>query len=672
MRWEGSIRADVTGDYQFQLYANGGYKMSIDGTPVAEHWRQNWLPWNELVKVHFDANTRHTIKVEWSKDQGTHCALTWKPAILTANTDTALWSQVGDGIDYYVVYGPKLDDVIAGYRQLTGAAPMMPNWAFGLWQSRQRYETQAASLDIVKGYRDRHIPFDNIVQDWFYWRENDWGSHLFDPARFPDPDQWVKDIHTLNSHVMISVWGKFYPSTDNAKAMQEKGYLYPVDTTIKDWVGRGYQYTFYDAFNPGARDLFWKQVSNRLFSKGFDAWWMDATEPDLNPSPPTLDRQLSHMPQTAAGTGARVLNAYPLLNSMGVYQGQRADKPDQRVFILTRSGYAGQQHYAAASWSGDISSSWTAMKKQIAAGLGYSISGLPYWTMDCGGFSVPGKWSSRNPTPEALDEWRELNARWFEFATFVPLLRMHGEFPYRELWQFGGMDSDAGKTMLKFDRLRYRLFPYLYSLAGDVTHNGSTFMRPLVMDFPNDLTARNLNDQYLLGHEFLVSPICDYKARTRPVYLPQGPTWYDFWTGRSMQGDRKIDADAPYDQIPLHIRAGSIIPFGPDRQYIAENQSDPLTLYIYTGADAHFTLYEDDGLTYQYEKGAFSQIPLTWNDSTQTLTLGQRQGSFPTMLNNRTIQIIFITPNHPVPYTFDAKPDKTITYSGTKMEVAGR
>lgn len=683
VRWEGQIQADAAGTYQFALYANGGCKLWIDDVLLADHWRQNWLPWRDLAKVHFDANTKHKIKVEWSKDQGTHCQLTWKTP--SPNENTSLWSQVGDGVDYYFIGGAKagkgggdgaVAEVIRGYRTLTGQAPMMPVWAFGLWQSRQRYETQEGSLEVVKGFRSRNIPFDNIVQDWFYWRENAWGSHEFDPARFPDPDAWIKEIHQQNARLMISVWGKFYPGTDNFTAMHDAGFLYQpnLDEHIRDWVGRGYEYTFYDAFNPKARELFWQQVSTRLFSKGVDAWWMDATEPDLMPSPPTLDRQISHMPVTAAGPGEAVLNAYPLLNSQAVYEGQRKAAPDQRVFILTRSGYAGQQRYAAASWSGDISSSWTAMKKQIAAGLGYSISGLPYWTMDSGGFSVPGKWSTRNPTPENLTEWRELNARWFEFAAFVPLLRVHGEAPFREMWQFGGIESEAYKAMLKADRLRYRMLPYVYSVAGDVTHDGSTFMRPLVMDFPEDAVARDVTDQYLFGPSIMVSPVTTFGARNRSVLLPGAAgMWYDFWTGKAIRPETGpkslILAAAPFDQMPLHVRAGSILPLGPDLQYTSEKRADPLTLLVYTGADAHFSLYEDDGLTYGYERQQFSRIPMQYSAANHTLTLGKRTGSFPAMLQSRTIQVVFITPDKPVGYSPEMTPDKTVTYSGDALDV---
>jgi alpha-D-xyloside xylohydrolase len=703
VRWEGTILADTAGTYQFRFTFNGGGKLWIDDKLVADHWRQNWLTSDDLAKADFAAGTKHKIKLEWTKEQGTTVSLAWKtPTPDTPNT--SLWSQVGAGIDYYFIYGgtaPRtagvspavaspLDKVIAGYRTLTGTAPMMPVWAFGLWQSRQRYETQAASLDVVKGFRDRKIPFDNIVQDWMYWRENDWGSHQFDPARFPDPDQWIKDIHAQNARLMISVWGKFYPTTDNYKALAAKDAMYPV-YPVKDWVGNrgGYQYAFYDTFNPAGRELFWQQVDDRLFKKGVDAWWMDATEPDLvQPSPATFDKQVAAMPKTAAwggSTGASVMNAYPLLNSQAVYEGQRKSAPDQRVFVLTRSGYAGMQRFGTASWSGDITSTWTAMKKQIAAGLGYSISGLPYWTMDSGGFSVPSKFSNTR-NPEAVDEWRELNTRWLQFAAFVPLMRVHGEAPVREMWAFGGETSDAYKAQLKIDQLRYRLLPYIYSLAGDVTQNGGTFMRPLAMDFPTQTPAPNLNDpcavndQYMFGPAFMVSPVTQYKARTRKIVLPLAMGgWYDFWTGKRTMGALtqnggitiypEIETDAPYDQIPLHIRAGSIIPFGPDLQYTTEKKADPLTLYVYTGADGTFSLYEDDGLTYAYEKGAFSRIPISWNEQTKTLTLAKRQGSFPTMLQERTIQIIFVTPTKPVPYSPTATPDKTLKYTGDEIQI---
>jgi alpha-D-xyloside xylohydrolase len=540
-----------------------------------------------------------------------------------------------------------------------------------MWQSRQRYETQQASLDVVKEYRRRKIPFDNIVQDWFYWKEDSWGSHEFDPARFPDPDGWIKAIHEQHANLMISVWPKFYPTTENAKELNARGFLYQknLQDGTRDWVGEhGYVSTDYDAFNPEARKLYWSQMNKKLFSKGIDAWWMDASEPDIAPSPPLLEDIRTRMHPTFLGTGSRMLNAFPLENARAIYEGQREVAPNQRIFMLTRSGYAGLQRYAASNWSGDISSTWTAMAKQIPAGLGYSISGMPYWTMDTGGFSVPARWSGKEVKPADKDEWGELNARWFELSTFTPLLRNHGEFPFREPWALGD-DSAGYKTEVKYDRLRYRMFPYIYSLAGAVTQRGGLFMRPLVMDFPTDKRARELTDEYMFGKELLVAPVLEYKARGRSVYLPAGAKWYDFWTGKSSPAG-EVTADAPYDQIPLFVRAGSIIPFGPDIQYMGEKPSDPLLIYVYAGADGLFTLYEDDGKTYGYEKGGFAEIPIHWNDATQTLTVGARKGSFPGMLAKRAIEVVLVSGAHPVGYSFETKPMKRAEYNGKPASIS--
>jgi alpha-D-xyloside xylohydrolase len=664
-RWEGSVLAPATGDYQFQAYSNGGIQVWFDGKLVMNHWRQSWNPTNDQVRVHLEAGHKYPIRIENDPEQQSTLTFLWKtPA---PDADTSLWSQVGDGIDYTFVYGPSMDQVIAGYRFLTGKATMLPDWVFGLWQSRQRYETADQSLDVVKQFRARQIPFDNIVQDWQYWRVDAWGSHQFDPTRFPDPEGWIKAIHAEHAHLMISVWGKFNPNTDNAKEMDAKGYLYQPNLTehIKDWIGQ--PYTFYDAFNPDARKLFWSQIDTALFSKGVDAWWMDATEPDLMPSPPSLQGQQTHMNPTYLGTGSRVLNGYALMNSEGVYTGQRQAAPDQRVFILTRSGFSGEQRTSAVPWSGDITSTWTAMAKQIAAGLGASISGLPYWTMDTGGYTMQRKFSQQPMTPDAEEEWRELNARWFEYSTFTPLLRVHGELRPREMWTLGN-DSPAYNAELKFDRLRYALFPYIYSQAGWIMQNDYTMMRPLVMDFPRDRSARELPDEYMFGPALLIAPVTEYKQRTRSVYLPTASTWYDYWTGKPALAGH-IEAAAAYDQIPVFVRAGSIIPYAPPMQYIGEKPSDPITLYVYAGADGSFVLYEDQGATFDYEKGAFSQIPMRWDDKTGTLTLGKRTGSFVGMLDHRTFQVVLVSKAHPVGFSPTATPSKTAEYTGAGVHL---
>jgi alpha-D-xyloside xylohydrolase len=671
VRWEGSVEAPTTGDYLFQTYSNSGVKLWIDDQLVINHWRQGWLPWKDISKLHLDAKRRHHLKAEWTRDQGEETMqLFWKmPA---ASADTSLWSEVGDGTDYYFMYGPEIDQVIAGYRRVTGEAPMMPLWAYGLWQCRQRYETQQQSLDILEGFRSRRIPIDTIVQDWFYWKADQWGSHEFDPERYPDPVGWIKAIHDkYHARLMISVWPKFYPNTENAKALRARGFLYEKDLHEgeKDWVN--YVYTYYDAFSPEARRIFWSQMDRELFRKGVDAWWMDATEPELVHGP-ELEGTRTHMNPTALGSGSRMLNAYPLVNSQAVYEGQRAAVPNQRVFILTRSGFAGQQRYASATWSGDISSTWTAMRKQISAGLGFSLSGMPYWTMDAGGFSVPTRFSVKNPAAADVEEWREMNTRWFQFATFVPLLRVHGEFPYREMWYFGGESHPAYQTMLKFDRIRYRMLPYVYSLAGGVTQHGGTMMRALVMDFRNDPKARGIADEYMFGPALLVNPVTTYKARSRSVYLPRAAGWYDFWNGAESGGGQTIEVPAPYDALPLYVKAGSIIPFGPELQYTAEKPADPITLYVYTGADGSFTLYEDEGLNYDYEKGAFTLIPIKWDQARQTLTIGKRAGSFPGMLTARTFNVVFVARAKPVGFSFTPKPDHTVSYSGDAVEIAAK
>ena len=666
--WTGSILAPATGDYQFRADSNGGIKVWLDGKLVMDHWRQRWLTGHDQVRIHLDAGRKYSIRIENDPEQQNTLEFAWKTP--PPGDDTSLWSQVGDGIDYDFVYGPSIDQVIAGYRFLTGKATMLPDWAFGLWQSRQRYETSEQSLDVVREFRRRNIPFDNIVQDWQYYPVNKWGSHQFDPARFPDPVAWIHEIHAEHAHLMISVWGKFNPNTENARQMLAKGYLYlpNLEEHMKDWLGQ--PYTFYDTFNPGARKLFWSQLDAALFSKGVDAWWMDATEPDLLPSPPSLDCQRAHMNPTFLGTGSRMLNGYALENSKAVYTGQRETAPHQRVFILTRSGFAGIQRYSTAIWSGDITSTWTAMTKQIAAGLGASISGLPWWTMDTGGYTMQRKFSQEPMTDANREEWRELNARWFELSTFTPILRVHGELRPREMWTLG-VGSPAYDAELKFDRLRYALFPYIYSMAGWTTQRSYTMFRPLVMDFPGDCAARNLNNEYMFGPAFLVAPVTQYKQREHQVYLPAGTSWYDFWTGAPVASGA-ITVPAPYGRIPVFVRAGSIVPYEPVMQYIGERPADPITLYVYAGASGQFTLYEDQGTNFDYEKGAFSLIPIRWDDNTRTLTIGQRTGSFEGMLRTRTFRAVLVSRDHPAGFSFNPAPLATATYSGAPISLKFR
>jgi alpha-D-xyloside xylohydrolase len=665
-----TVTPPVTGDYLFETFSSGDIRLSVAEKELVRHFRQGWLPEADRARVRLEAKKPVPIRVAWTSDIGVKTLkLAWKTPAETRPT-TSLWSEVGDGVDYWFFYGPELDRVIAGYRRVTGEAPMMPRYAFGLFQSRERYKTAAELTAAVEGFRSRNIPLDVIVQDWRYWVDGQWGSHEFDRTRFPDPVAWIRELHDKH-HVkfMISVWPKFYTNTANYAALKRAGFTYsePEKPRI-DFLRQPFIY--FDAFSPGGRRLFWQQIKERLFGFGVDAWWLDATEPEVVEGPyksHAHGRELhaSAMHPTALGSGARMLNAYSLPASQAVYEGQRAAAPDQRVFILTRSAFAGQQRYASATWSGDITSTWTALEKQIPGGLGFSISGIPYWTVDSGGFSVPGRFARG----QNADEWAELNARWFGYATFLPLLRVHGQAPAREPWEFGGEASPAYRAIVKLDRLRYRLLPYVYLLAGAVSHRSGTILRPLVMDFQSDRAVLDIGDQFLFGPAFLVSPVTTHRATTRAVYLPATKgDWYDFWTGvREPAGKRVVKA--PLDAPPVHVRAGSIVPFGPELAYTSEKPADNIVVTVYGGSDGSFELYEDDGASYAYEKGAFSRIRLVWNDATRTLEVGAREGSFPGMLAERTFHVVLVAKNKPVGFSFTPKPDASVKYSGSATKV---
>jgi alpha-D-xyloside xylohydrolase len=666
-RWEGWIAPRTAGTYQIELFANEAVKLWVDGKLVVDDWRSWWLPWRGVARVRLEVGRRYRVRLEYTdvEGEGETVQLRWKTPAPTRNT--SLWSEVGDGVDYYFFYGPELDRVIAGYRLVTGRAAMPPRYAFGYWQSRNRYEKQQQSLDAVDEFRRERIPLDVIVQDFMYWRPDQWGSHEADPARFPDLPGWIRAIHDRHARLLISVWGKFYPDTRNAEEMQARGFLYqvPLRDSVRDWLG--YRYTFYDAFNPAARRLFWDQLRPALFDKGVDAWWLDATEPDILPSW-DLAAQREAINPTFLGSGARMLNAYSLEQVGGIYEGQREAAPDRRVAILTRSAFAGLQRYGAAIWSGDIASTWPAMRKQIAAGLGFSISGIPYWSMDIGGYWPQPRLRAEPMAAADAEEWRELSARWTEFGAMVPIFRAHGEAPpAREIPRFGDSTAAYG-AMVYWDRLRYRLLPYIYSVAGAVTGDGSTMMRPLVMDFPADARAREVTDQYLFGPALLVNPVTEYRARSRSVYLPPA-AWYDFWTGKRLAGGRTVQAAAPYDRIPVYVRAGSILPMGPDLQYTDEKPADPITLVVYTGGNGRFSLYEDDGASYGYERGESARIPLRWDERSRTLIVGRREGAFPGMLARRSFQVVFVSPGRPVGFGFDLRPDRTVSYVGEELRI---
>ena len=669
VRWSGEIESNESGIHKFRLYSCGYTKMWLNGKLVTDSWRQNWLPWTHIINLKMEAGKRYQIKIEWIHTGG-YIGLKYLTPEISDNRDTfSLYSDVADQIDYYFIRGDNLDQVIHGYREITGKASMMPKWAMGLWQCRERYKTQEELLSVVKEFRKRNIPMDNIVQDWFYWKENQWGSHEFDSERYPDPDGMVKELHTdLNTHIMISVWPKFYVGTKHYDAFKEKGWLYMrnVEKGQRDWVGPGYVSTFYDPYSDGARGLYWKQINEKLFSKKFDAWWLDSTEPDIQ-SNLSREETILRMGPTALGSASRYLNTYSLMNSKAVYEGQRRVNPNQRVFILTRSAFAGQQRYAASTWSGDVASRWEDLYNQISAGLNFSLSGIPYWTNDIGGFAVEQRYE--HPNESDLDEWRELMTRWFQFGTFCPLFRVHGQFPYREMFNVAPDGHPAYQTMLAYDKLRYRLMPYIYSLTGMVTQNDYTIMRALVMDFSNDKNVLNIGDQFMFGPSLLINPVTEYKARSRKVYLSSGSGWFDLRTGKYFKGGQIIQADAPYTDIPIYVKEGSIIPCGPEIQYASQKPADPIRLFVYAGSNGSFTLYEDEDTNYNYEKGKFALISLKYNEKTHTLTIGKRQGEFNGMLKSRSFEIVWINKDKPAGMDFTSKPDVIIKYDGSEQSI---
>lgn len=560
----------------------------------------------------------------------------------------AFESEAGAGIDYYFIAGPKLDDVIAGYRGLTGQAPMMARWTWGYWQSRERYESQKELLAVAARYRRMQIPIDAVVQDWQYWAPGQWGSHEFDRTRYPDPKAMVDELHRNNVHTIISVWPRFDSGTANLAELEKAGAVFP-DTYPNVWpVGVG---RWYDAFMAQGRHNYWQQISRNLGSLGFDGWWLDGSEAELGGRWGEM-----RSVQTGAGPGVEVVNAYPLHHTTGVYEGHRRDFPDKRAIILTRSAYAGQQRNAAITWSGDIGGNWEVYRRQIPAGLNFSLSGIPYWNADIGGF-FGGKPSDPG--------FRELYTRWFQFGAFTPMMRSHGTGPSKEMWQF---DAATQKILIAFTQLRYRLLPYIYSTSWAVTSHSGTMMRPLVMDFADDPLSHNVADQYMFGSALLVCPVVQARAEARTVYLPGRASWYDFWTGAQHQGGTAITASAPIDSMPLFVRAGSVLPMGPIVQHANEQPNAPLEIRIYRGADGRFELYDDEGDGYGYEKGGYATIEFAWNEAAGKLTIGARKGSYPGMGKHRDFHVVFVGEGSGVGIAATA--GTTVSYGGNAVTIA--
>lgn len=671
VEWSGYLETDKTGGFKFKVYSSGYLKIWLGEDLLCDTWRQGWNPWSRLYKISTDAKEKFPVRIQWIPDASqAFFSIEWlDPLPERKQKNITFTSEAGKLMSYYFINGNNLDEVMANYRQLTGKSPIMPKWAMGLWQSRERYKTQEELLNVVREYRKRNIPLDNIVLDWHYWQEDKWGDHGFDSKRFPDPVGMINELHNeLNAHIMVSVWAKYYENTENYKIMKDNGWLYMknIENRQKDWVGPGYISTFYDAYSQDARKEFWKQLNDSLYSKGFDAWWLDATEPDIL-SNISIDERKELMNPIALGPSTVYFNAFSLMQTKGVYSGQRSVDPNKRVFILTRSAFAGQQEYAAATWSGDVASRWSDLEEQISAGLNISIAGIPYWTTDIGGFSLERRFVF--PKGEDEVEWRELNLRWFQFGTFTPLFRVHGQFPFREIYNISYEGHPVYKSMVYYDKLRYRLMPYIYTLAGMTYHQDYTIMRPLVMGYSHDNKVLGIGDQYMFGPDLMVCPVYEHKTRNRKVYFPSGNGWYDLISGKYYNGGEEKVVDAPLKKIPVFVKEGAILPFGPEIQFTNEKSADPITVLVYTGKDGSFELYEDEDINYNYEKGNYSLIPFTYTEQTKELRIGKRQGEFDGVLTKRTFRIKFLTPGKSEGIDDNDIRIQTVKYSGEEIVV---
>ncbi|MDE1938250.1 MAG: DUF5110 domain-containing protein [Alphaproteobacteria bacterium] len=668
--WTGKIESDVNGVHKFRFYVSGYFKLWLNGKLVMDSWRQGWQGWYRNLDYKMTAGEPVTFRAEWRNEGNAYLRfLHINPMSYDERHELSLHSDVAHAIDYYFIGGTDMDDVVAGYRDLTGRAVMMPKWAYGFWQSRQRYENEGQLLGVFAKYRKLGLPIDNIVQDWRYWPDPEWGSHEFDKARYPHPREMVQNIHDKHGHIMIVIWPKFYAGIANFKQFDEKGlmYRYSVDKDWLDWVGPGYVSSNYDSYSKEARDIYWQQVNAKLGDMGFDAWWMDNDEPDIHSNMPISD-QIKMRDPNVLGPGAEYYNTYPLMHVCGYFHHWHDAHPDTRTFILTRSGFGGLQRCEAAVWSGDIASRWSDMRDQISAGVNFAMSGIPNWSFDIGGYTMENRYAV-HPTPAAKAEWTELYTRWFQFGAFVPIFRSHGELVKREIYEVAHPGSNIYDILAWYDRLRYRLMPYIYTQAAGMYFHAGTLMRGLVMDFPEDHKVWDISDEYMFGPSFLVAPVTEYKARSRPVYLPLGVRWYDFYSGKVYDGGQSIDAPAPLDHMPLFVKEGSIIPIGPREQYTGEKPKAAITLNVYIGKNAHFDLYEDDGTTNAYQRGAWTRIPIRYDDATGTLTIGNREGSFPGMAAEREFRVVWISGPTRKAVDFDAKPDLSVHYSGTEVEI---
>ena len=603
-------------------------------------------------------------------------------------------SEVGEGIDYYFMYGGTADGVIAQMRHLSGHVPMFPLWTYGFWQSKERYKSAAETESIVDKYRELQVPLDGIIQDWQYWGSNYlWNAMDFLSEDFSNGKQMIRNVHQKHAHFMISIWASFGPQTQQFRELNEKGLLLPIET----WPQSGLSHIWppvmeypsgvkvYDAFSPVARDIYWKHLK-RLFDYGTDAWWMDSTDPDFfNP------RESDYEHKVTGGTWRSLRNAFPLETVRGVYEKQRKTSEEKRVFIMTRSAFAGQQHYGSNMWSGDVASSWDMLRKQVPAGLSFSLTGNPNFNTDIGGFFCGSYNTKGSGSAPQNPQYQELYVRWMQYGLFCPVFRSHGADAPREIWQFGKKGEPVYDAIEKMIRLRYRFIPYLYSTAWQVTSANESYLRPLFSDFAADRRVWDVADEFMFGHSILAAPVVEAQytqeriiredamtgwdkkevkpesenttvnwseTKTASKYLPKGALWYDFWTNKTYKGGQTVALQTSLDRVPMFVRAGSILPLGPEMQYVGEKAWDHLEIRIYPGADGSFTLYEDEGDNYNYEKGVYATIPFSWNDKTSSLTVGSRQGSYPGMLVSR--QFTFVLPDGT---------SKNVSYNGESLTI---
>jgi len=573
-------------------------------------------------------------------------AVMWNTAAMTYvdnrfPLNLTLSSIAGKSIDYYFIYGPEIDGIIHEYRTMTGHTPLLPKWAYGFFQSKDRY----VSLDEIRGiadrYRKEHIPLDAIVQDWFWWKKE--GDPDFND-KYHDVAKDLEALHKENVHAMISVWGLLDPGSETFKVLDSKHLLVP-------------EAHVYDASSSEARNIYWDRLPGKLLAQGWDAFWLDSAEPEEYW--PHMGDGILRNKQLAIGNGAEYTNVFPLLHTLGVQDHWKTATADKRVFLLTRSAFLGQQRVGATVWSGDVYGSYWGLNRQIPAGLNFALSGYPYWTTDIGGYWPP------HDNPLADPAYQELYARWFEFGTFCPIFRTHGHRPNNELWAFDKVEP----IIVSYDKLRYRLMPYIYSLAWKVTSEDYTIQRPLVMDWRTDPKTWNLGDEFMFGPAILVSPVLKADAVKRTMYLPAAAAWYDFWTGKAVKGSQEIEADAPLDRMPLFVRAGSILPMGPEIEYASQDPEGRIDIRIYPGADGKFDLYEDAGDGYGYQKDEHSVIPMHWDDKKEVLTINARQGSFQNMVKHRIFRVALMSDGRGGGVEVANALHRDVAYEGKEIQV---